>query len=153
MIFPVMRQFIACGRGSIAIEFALLAPLMIMLAAGFAYLSMLALMGLSLQAAVAQTAIALGQGGTATAYDDSRVRGLICASALLPECESRLELEVSDQSALSAASSLDASLARPHLLQVSYQVPEEIETIMHLLGSELEAATLRAHAIIMLKAH
>jgi len=79
--------------GSIAIEFALLGPLLVLLVAGFVYFASMSLATLRLNTAVAQTALMLGENNE-TVHSDAELRDLICSFAKLSDCTDRLAISV-----------------------------------------------------------
>ncbi len=88
-----LRRFSRDILGSVAIEFALLGPLFILLIVGFVYFASLALTTLRLNTAVAQTALMLGQNETA-GQTESELRDMICAFAALSDCGTRLNIKI-----------------------------------------------------------
>lgn len=82
-------------RGAIAIEFAVLGPLFVLMIVGFVYFASLALTTLRLNSAVAQAAIILGhEDESAMQKSEADLRDLICTVAALSDCDSRLAIKI-----------------------------------------------------------
>jgi hypothetical protein len=96
------NSFIRDARGSVAIEFAVLGPLLLLFVVGFVYFASMALTTLRLNTAVAQAALLLGE-DREDVRSEADVRELVCSFAALSDCDSRLEIRVEPLSGFSLA--------------------------------------------------
>jgi Flp pilus assembly pilin Flp len=156
-----IENFRGDTRGAIAIEFAVLGPLFVLMIVGFVYFASLALTTLRLNSAVAQAAILLGQEDEgAMQKSEADLRDLICTVAALSDCDSRLAIRIEPLNDFGATDAPDGNVAdddapalrqalKMKILSARYETGDEFSAMSRLLFGAAQQDEINASAMFV----